>query len=380
MKNDPAGLKPGMSEAVAARGDADSDSNRRNDDRHDYETPDIEVWVQHPGGNVARLSVTGNNLSAGGIAFHHRGFLYDNTPCKVVLPTLVGGREEIHGRIVRCTHLNGQLHEIGVSFSRRVDPRHFMVQVGLQYASMSGRPMELPDLRGRILHVETRELERQLLAHHLKATGLKLRDAESPAEALDVLAREPFDLLLTALSHDDRPGEDFIKAARDSGFRMPIIALTAETNATRLTRAKLCGATEIVQKPYDPAKLLGEMSRLLRSVNEGACDQPIFSTIPADGEMSQLLDIYLDHVRRAIGEILRAIETDDLMRVRGLCLDLKGNGASYGFPVLTEIAAAAVQQLDSSQSIRETINDLHNLINVCRRLQRAPEAEAEEAA
>jgi DNA-binding response OmpR family regulator len=380
MKNDPAGLQPGMNESVTAHGDAASGSDRRIDDRHDYETPDIEVWVQHPGGNVARLSVTGSNLSAGGIAFHHRGFLYDNTPCKVVLPTLVGGKQEIHGRIVRCTHLNGQLHEVGVSFSRRVDPRHFMVQVGLDYASLSGRPMELPDLRGRILHVEMRDLERQLLAHHLKATGLKLRSVESPDEALHALANEPFDLLITALSLGETPGEDFIKAARDDGFRMPIIVLTAETNATRLTRAKLCGATHIVQKPYDPAKLLGEMSTLLRSVNEGACDQPIFSKIPSDGEMSKLLDIYLDHVRRAIDEILRAIDTNDLMRVRGLCLDLKGNGASYGFPVLTEIAAAAVRQLDSSQSIRETINDLHNLINVCRRLRRAPASPAEEAA
>ena len=112
-------------QAVASK-DVDPDDNRREDHRFAYRPGHISIAVEQPGGGTTLLSVSPRNISAGGVAFLHGGFLYTGSRCTLRLGPQLKGTVEIAGRIVNCRHIQGLLHEVSVKFDRAIDPSLFV--------------------------------------------------------------------------------------------------------------------------------------------------------------------------------------------------------------------------------------------------------------
>ncbi|MCK4872513.1 MAG: response regulator [Phycisphaerales bacterium] len=332
--------------------------------------------VQHPGGTTAKLLVVSRDLSSTGMAFYHRGFLHAGTACELELLTLAGEMELIRSKVVRCRHIKSSIHEIGIAFDAPIDPRRFM-EVGIEHAAINAEPMEMPELTGRVLQIDDQKLEALLLKHHLKATGIKLTSIQNPDEVSHLIKAQAFDLIVCDLNMGDVKGEDVIERLRAEDFKGPIIAITSETNPTRLDHVKQAGATNILSKPYDPASLIGMLSSLLKSVSAGATDEPIYSSIPAEGDMGELLTAHIEEAKKKAQQIEQAMADDALDALRGLCLDVKASGSSCGYPVLTEAADAVVHALDSSQSVVKSANEIRSLLSVCSRLRLAEPDESD---
>jgi len=348
----------------------------RSNERLEYSPGEIEVHVFHPGGSIVKIRVSAKDLSATGLGFMHRGFLYDNTKCEVHLPSLLGEPEVVVGRVVRCVHREGSMHEVGLKFDKPIDPRLF-TEVGLEHASINAEPMAMPNLTGRILHIDDQELDTALLKHHLKATGISLTSIQNPDDVLKAIRAEPFDVVICDLYIGDVDGEVIIQQLRDNDFQGKIIIVTAESDPSRNHRLRNMGVEEIIQKPYDPARLIGILSSILKSVGASSSEEPIYSSIPDTGEMGKLVRTYIKHTKEKVSEIKEAVEKNDIKLLRRLCLELKGHGASYGFASLTQTAHAVIQSLDASMSIEESVTAINRLISVCNRLQvKVPEKKA----
>lgn len=102
-----------------------SESNRRADTRYPYRKGDIPIVVEQPGGVITRLSVSPRNLSSGGIAFLHGGFLYVGSKCSLQLIAPATNPIVVSGVIVNCRHVDGILHEVSVKFDMPIEPRMF---------------------------------------------------------------------------------------------------------------------------------------------------------------------------------------------------------------------------------------------------------------
>lgn len=100
-------------------------SNRRAYTRYPYRKGDIPIVVEQPEGAITRLSVSPRNLSAGGIAFLHGGFLYVGSKCSLQLSALSADTMVVSGEIVNCRHVDGILHEVSVKFNMPIDPGLF---------------------------------------------------------------------------------------------------------------------------------------------------------------------------------------------------------------------------------------------------------------
>ena len=101
------------------------ESNRRANTRYPYRKGDIPIIVEQPGGVITRLSVSPRNLSSGGIAFLHGGFLYVGSKCSLQLSAPATDPIVVSGEIVNCRHVDGILHEVSVKFEKPIDPGLF---------------------------------------------------------------------------------------------------------------------------------------------------------------------------------------------------------------------------------------------------------------
>lgn len=112
----------------------------------------------------------------------------------------------------------------------------------------------------RILSVDD-SADNQLLVHHyLRPTGTKLEFASNGMEALKMVQRNDYDVILMDLQMPKMDGNEATRRLRNLGFTMPIFALTAHALHEERDRALRDGFTDYLTKPLSKASLLEALS------------------------------------------------------------------------------------------------------------------------
>lgn len=343
-------------------------------------SPSIRCTIHHPGGGVGRFLISGRHLSPVGLWFIHTGYLHPGTRCVLAVPRGTHQEGGVLAEVVLCDHLDRGLHAVAVRFDEPIDPQLLISGAGA--AAQDGRdPIELPRLDGSILLLDTNPLDCELLAFHLRSTGVRLFAARSPEDAIAELKRRTFNVLICDLNLEDCTGEAAMIAARKLDFRGPIIVLTAESDPKRLTKARRNGADVILEKPYNPAKLIRvlaaalDRSKRTSSGSNPALDPaqsaPIHSTLADQPGMAPLLERYIEQAARYLADLERAVHENDFDRARRTCIALKGSSAGYGFEPISRSAERALHTLDGSLSINASLRALRELENLLQRVSRA---------
>jgi CheY-like chemotaxis protein len=120
----------------------------------------------------------------------------------------------------------------------------------------------------RILVCEDDPVFRGLVELALKSRGYDVSCVEDGAEAVRRLHDASFDLLITDIVMPDRDGLELIRSMRDSGIRLPILAVTAgmpDIHGVLQKAAEAMGANEVLLKPIPIPTLLGRVEALLAS-------------------------------------------------------------------------------------------------------------------
>jgi PAS domain S-box-containing protein len=119
----------------------------------------------------------------------------------------------------------------------------------------------------RILAAEDNDFNRDLLEHMLGRLGLSAAMAVNGHEALALLEREPFDLLLLDIHMPELDGFQVVETIREreraSGGHLPVIALTARSRKEDRERCLRAGMDECLIKPYSAADLCAALDRVL---------------------------------------------------------------------------------------------------------------------
>ncbi len=100
----------------------------------------------------------------------------------------------------------------------------------------------------------------------LGAAGVTLTSVENGAEAVEMFAAQPFDLVLMDLQMPVMDGLTAIRLIRETeagGPRTPIIVLTANVQAEHVEAAAAAGADMHLAKPIVAATLLGALEQAL---------------------------------------------------------------------------------------------------------------------
>jgi signal transduction histidine kinase/CheY-like chemotaxis protein len=125
----------------------------------------------------------------------------------------------------------------------------------------SSRLASLPSLEGfRILVVDDAADTREVMTEALTRCGAKIITSQSVTEALEVLERHHFDLLISDIEMPNRDGYSLIQEVRaketGQGKRTPAIALTAHARAVDRNRALSAGYDRHIAKPIEINEVL----------------------------------------------------------------------------------------------------------------------------
>lgn len=105
----------------------------------------------------------------------------------------------------------------------------------------------------RLLIVDDVRENREILRRRVERTGFSTTDAAGGIEALDLIERETFDLVLLDMMMPDVDGLQVlarIRAKYSQGV-LPVIMVTAKSQSEDIVEALNCGANDYITKPVD---------------------------------------------------------------------------------------------------------------------------------
>jgi two-component system, OmpR family, phosphate regulon response regulator OmpR len=121
----------------------------------------------------------------------------------------------------------------------------------------------LPDDAPHILVVDDDERIRDLLGGYLRQNGFRITQAENGAAAHARLAGLAFDCIILDVMMPGENGFDVAEALRKNSD-VPILMLTARSEAEHRVRGLELGVDDYVPKPFEPRELLLRIQNILR--------------------------------------------------------------------------------------------------------------------
>ncbi len=110
----------------------------------------------------------------------------------------------------------------------------------------------------KVLVVEDSSIMRSLIATTVEEIrGAKVVEAKSGFEALRILPKEKFDLVITDINMPDINGLEIINFLKTNPNyeKIPIVIVTTEAGAEDRKKGLALGASEYITKPFKPEEL-----------------------------------------------------------------------------------------------------------------------------
>lgn len=277
------------------------------------------------------------------------------------LNTVVGFAELLHSTSLTAEQreMLDMIQASARDISRLVDERERAVR---PVPSPSARPREEPQARRHrpldVLVVEDQYDNRHLLVRILEWADHRATEAESGAEALDLIQRQEFDVVLMDIDLPDMDGvsaTNRIRALeRGSGRHVPILAVTASARETDRARCLDAGMDGYLPKPIQARTLLDEIERVARmpqySIHVAASFRmldlhAVLANTEGDRKLvATLARILLDRIPSALGEMRDAIAREDGAALRKAASALLGSTAIFAVPAVSD-AIEALEQM-----------------------------------
>jgi DNA-binding NtrC family response regulator len=125
-------------------------------------------------------------------------------------------------------------------------------------------PVVAPSLTGRVLVVDDHLQARQSIADVLREAGHQVECLASASEALRVLERESFDVVITDLQMPGMSGLEFIHYLQRRPHGAQVLMVTAHASVASAVDAMRHGAFDYIEKPFDVDQIEQLVSRAMQ--------------------------------------------------------------------------------------------------------------------
>lgn len=127
-------------------------------------------------------------------------------------------------------------------------------------------PVSTPDTLTppRVLIVEDERKTRESVAEGMRIEAWSVSAAADGSEALELIEKSPFDLVVLDWTLPGRDGLEVLRHARGHGMQTPVLMLTARGSLNDRVAGLEGGADDYLGKPFAFAELLARCRALLR--------------------------------------------------------------------------------------------------------------------
>ncbi|MEZ6193309.1 MAG: response regulator [Phycisphaerales bacterium] len=307
------------------------------DIRVTYGSDHVTLTIVNPGGNTSIYSVITRNLSRRGVAFLHGRFIYPGCRCSITLRTLDGESVSMDGKIVRCNHLGGMIHEAAMRFNSPIDLTLFakMSPAELEAHSLeyerdvaNGEIERGPVELGTILVVDSYRLDRRLFGTLLQQEGYSTLEGESAQDVTALMANQHYDLAVIDVCQNPLYGFELIGQLSGGPLGCPVLAVSADEDPETEAAAMNAGAGAFLSKPFNNEAFTDQVNKMLGNQGrDGGQADPIISALSQDEAMRPLL-------REFVGEARGVVDTLRLVgqkpRITTGCVCYVGNSRARG--------------------------------------------------
>jgi len=329
---------------------------KRTHTRRPFRRPALKLHIEQPGGR-STVVVAGRNLSSWGLCVIHRSYLHVGTKCTVDLPLVSGGEKSLSGKVIRCIHREGVIHDVGIKFNQKINLNdHDRLDQFSKWLPTLER-VNPAALQGSLLLVDGSAADARLLRHLLGETPLNLVVVGS-REAAVQRAIDGFDVILTDYSLVDGDAGQLMADLLAKNIATPVIVATAETDPAIRAQIGRLPATTFVTKPFEGAFLLRVLAEFVgpEITKAGPGAQAL-----AGASLTAILD---DLLAEAL-KIQSTIATGDCEAVRRLCVTMRATAQALNLTPVFAAADLAVNTLTGSMSVDESAAALSKLVNAC---------------
>jgi len=141
----------------------------------------------------------------------------------------------------------------------------------------------------RILLAEDEANYRKVLGLMLADLDVELLEAGDGVEALDTLAREEVDLVITDVNMPRMDGLQLLKELNASYPKLPVVVITAYGSVDSAVMAMQGGAIDYLQKPFDEARLRLTLKRVLHVTDLLAENRRLRDAVEKRFDFSQII-------------------------------------------------------------------------------------------
>jgi CheY-like chemotaxis protein/anti-sigma regulatory factor (Ser/Thr protein kinase) len=229
-------------------------------------------------------------------------------------------------------------------------------------AATAGVPgVQAPSFAGRrILLVEDAPENRVVVQAHLRATGCDVEVAVDGEQAVELWRQGAFDLVLMDLHMPRVDGAEATRRIRAEELRTgrrptAIVAVTADTEAEQRDVCLAAGCDAHLGKPFSQDGLFRMLRRFLVE-NESPAAVAEEGEMPAQipPDLADLAEEYLTNRRADAAALREAVRTGDFAGARRRGHNMKGSGAGYGFPQVSELGKRIERAADDGDAAEIT--------------------------
>lgn len=125
-------------------------------------------------------------------------------------------------------------------------------------------PFKAAGSAGQVLVLDDEDLHAQMVVDLLETAGYRSVKVNNPSEALVLLKKERFSLIITDFRMPGINGVDFVTQTRQLDPTTPIFIVTGNIEVPEMVRIGNMGITRLIKKPIDPAKFLEEVASVAK--------------------------------------------------------------------------------------------------------------------
>ena len=191
----------------------------------------------------------------------------------------------------------------------------------------------------RILLVEDNEMNRLVATTVLENYGVQFTEAVNGLEAVEILSRQSFDLVLMDMQMPVMNGiEATLRIRKEISADIPIIALTANAVKGENEKCIAAGMNAYVTKPFEEESLIKTIGTLLgkeikmeaATKNGHASNDKLFDldglrklSRGNEAFVIKMINIFIKSAPESVVEMKEALGTDDIARIKSVAHRLK---------------------------------------------------------
>ncbi|WP_164885367.1 response regulator [Geovibrio thiophilus] len=200
----------------------------------------------------------------------------------------------------------------------------------------------------RILLAEDNPVNQMITRKIVEKLGTKVDVANNGREAVDMVLKESYTLILMDVNMPVMNGADAAAEIRRLGFGMPIVALTADSE-NMTDELENCGMTDFISKPVNISKIEAIINgcrkpektseRRINTDSVEGCISYVFTQLGLERDIvTELLGEFVEDSKIHLEYLHEAVTEKDMPRASSEAHYIKGAARNMG---LRNIAAAA---------------------------------------